>query len=116
MTKLYAFDSGRGKKVLIGQVIGNALLIRKNADQRMKKFDAYGIDERAFGDAKKNGIVEIRIHRLDTEQRLKASTEIWETKSKTMDFGHGKQLFLSIKYMEQYEPQLDYPTELERSR
>lgn len=116
MTKLYAFDSGRGRKVLVGQVIGNALLLRKNAEQRMKKFDAYGIDERAFNEAKKAGIVEIRIHRLDNDQRLKASIETWETKSKTMDYGHGKQLFLSIKYMELYEAMLDYPTELERSK
>jgi len=114
--RLYAFDPARGDKALVGQIIGNALILVKNKEHLFKKFDAYAIDERCFQDIKKDGITEIRVKRIDIEQRLKASIETWEKNGVVRDFGHGRQIFLSLKYMDSYEPQLDYPTELERSK
>ena len=114
--KLYAFDPARGNKALVGQIIGTSLILVKNAEHLLRKHNAYGIDERAFEEAKRDGITEIRIKRIDRDERLKADMQIWEQKSIVADYGHGKQLFLPISFMSNYEPQLDYPTELERSK
>lgn len=113
--KLYDFDPAKNKQILIGQVVGSAIVIKKTNRHYMRVVGGYGIQESAFKELERNNIEEIRIHNTDTNERWKADIETWRLKSKTANYGHGRQVFLSTSYMRPYEVQTQYPTEEERA-
>lgn len=106
MNKLYAWDRAKNKKILVGQIIGNGVIIEKDPKKHlMRRVDGYGIQLEAMREMQEQGIETIYIHEPDL--KWKVSLSDWKVFGKLMDFGHGKQWFLSRKYMKQYKPDVN---------
>lgn len=111
--KLLAFDPAKNKRILCGEVIGNALFRWVKPEHFMRKFQAYGIQEVAFQEIILKGVENIILKEEGTGKNWKADTKTWNIHGKVMDFGHGKQRFLSMKYMRSHELQEE---DLEKER
>jgi putative cell wall-binding protein len=97
--KLLCFDPHKNKRVLCGEVIGEALFRWVKPEHFMRVVQGYGIQEVAFQEVVRKGIKTIILKETNTNQRWEASIKIWLENSKIMDFGYGKQRFLSLKFM-----------------
>lgn len=101
--KLHAYDPAKQKLVLVGQwsIEESALIRDVDQDHFMNVVQGYGIQEVAF--QKVLSIIPkikyIIFNEVYTGDRLTADIPTWLEHSKVMDFGHGKQRFLSVKFM-----------------
>lgn len=108
MPTLYSFDPGKSKKIKVGEIIGSAVVIKKDSKKHlMRVMDGYGIQAAAMQAMQENGIKEIRIHETDTDIRWKVSVFEWKKFGRLADYGNGKQWFLSRKFMRQYKVELN---------
>lgn len=101
--KLYTYDSRKEKYVLCGQIVGNTLFRKVNSHHFMKIVQGYGIQETAFQELTEKGIQNIVLKHEETRRAIQAPISRWLEHSKVMDFGNGKQRFLSVKFMDQRE-------------
>lgn len=97
--KLYTFDTRKQKKVLIGEIQGEALFKTVNpAKHFMRIVDGYGIQYQAFQELKAKQIKKIIIKET-TGNQWEATLQTWIDNSKVADYGSGKQVFMSLKFM-----------------
>lgn len=97
--KILTYDPKKGKKVLCGNLVGDTLFRDVEAKHFMQVLQGYGIQEVVFQEILSMGVKYIILKETHTDKRWKADTETWRLKSKVADYGHGKQRFLSLKYM-----------------
>lgn len=104
MPALYAFDPGKSKKIKVGEIVGNAVVLKKDSKKHlMRVMDGYGIQASALTAMQENNIEEVRIHETDTGIRWKISVADWRMFGRLADYGNGKQWFVSRKFMRQYK-------------
>lgn len=97
--KFLTFDPKKRSKVLVGDIVGDTLTKKVNpAKHFMRVVDGYGIQYQAIQELKEMGIKTIVIEE-STGKSWKSPLSNWEEHSKTADYGNGKQVFLSLKYM-----------------
>lgn len=97
--KLLTYDPAKKKKVLIGEIIGDTLFRWVKPEHYMQVVGGYGIQEVGFQEALKRQIRWIILKAEWTYMRWKADIETWKIHGRVADYGHGKQRFLSLKYM-----------------
>ena len=97
--KITTFDPKKGKVVLCGEAIGDTLFRWVKPEHFLRVVQGYGIQEVAFQETMRRGIKKIVLKETNTEQRWEADIKTWKFNSKIADYGHGKQRFLSLKYM-----------------
>ena len=115
--KLLTFDPHKNKKVLCGELIGDTLFRNVEPKHFMRVLQGYGIQEVAFQEAVKRGVEKIVLKETHTEQQWEASINAWLNSSKIADYGHGKQRFLSLKFMKTHNtPEPDHEKEIKRAQ
>jgi len=97
--RVYCFDPKKRKYQLIGTKLGDTLVKRVNKNHFMRMVNGYGIQYDAFNDFLKKGIKKIVISEKESGNKWESETEEWFINGKVADYGHGKQVFLSLKYM-----------------
>jgi hypothetical protein len=105
--KLLTWDKAKQKQVLVGNIVGNT--IYRNVDSRhfMRILDGYGMQEPAFQELIENNVKWV-VERVDpTGDMWRSSISDWIEHGKVMDYGHGKQRFLSMKYMKKWHKYVD---------
>ena len=102
MKKLLAYDPAKKKTIKCGQYIGNILFRDVEAQHFMKVVQGYGIQEVAFQSMAEVGITKIVIKEHHTDMRWEADLQTWLKHGRVADYGHGKQRFLSMKYLRQH--------------
>lgn len=108
--KLLTFDPRKRKKVLVGKIIGDTLF-RKMVKRKhfMKVVDGYGIQEQAMVELLRRGVQKVIIIETDTKRRWKSRIQDWIKHGKVADYsGHGKQRFLSLRYMRSFAKDHQY--------
>lgn len=103
MKSLIAYDPKKDKYIKCGTVVGSTLFRNVEPKHFMRIVQGYGIQEIAFQEAMSKGIKLIVLKETHTEKRWEATVEEWVKNSKIMDFGHGKQRFLSLKFMRDHK-------------
>jgi hypothetical protein len=96
--KITTYDVKKGKTVLAGELENKVFTKKVTSKHFMRKFQAYGIQEDVIQQLWEKGCDKIVIQ---------TSTVVWESPMhvwlqpniKVMDFGHGKQRFLTLSYM-----------------
>lgn len=97
--KFYTFDTKKQRKVKIGDIQGTALFKTVDPSKHfMRVVDGYGIQYNAFIQLEDKGVKSIIIKET-TGNQWEADLETWKNHSLTADYGSGKQVFLSMKYM-----------------
>jgi len=66
----------------------------------MRRVSGYGIQKEAFDKYLRGKKGRITIFEKDTHKMLDATIKMWEEHGSYQNFGFGKQVFLSEKYME----------------
>ena len=69
----------------------------------MRVLQGYGIQEVAFQEMMSKGVKKIVLKETHTNKNWEASVETWLENSKVADYGHGKQRFLSLKFMKDHK-------------
>lgn len=99
---------GRGRSLTIGT-------LRKEGDKKyfhkkvtrakhlMRMFSAYGIQKEAFDKYLRGKDITIVIEEEDTKDTLLSEVKDWEEHASYQNYGHGRQMFLSTKYMKKWE-------------
>jgi hypothetical protein len=98
--KVYAFDPRLRKYIRAGTKIGDVYFKNVSSKHFMRVVNGYGIQYDVIREMKNSGVKRIEILEDDTGKKWVASMIDWDTHSKTADYGHGKQVFLSLKYMQ----------------
>ena len=101
--KLLTYDPAKKKKVLVGEIIGDTLFRWVQPEHFMQVVGGYGIQEIAFQQILKERVKMIILKATHTEKRWEADVETWKYHGRVMDYGNGKQRFLSMKYMRTHE-------------
>ena len=99
MQKLYSFDPKKNKTILVGEVIGKTLVRKVNSNHFFRVCNGYGIQENAFEKAVEMGIKHITLLVDSTDVSWSSTVKDWIEHGAVKDYGHGKQRFLSMKYM-----------------
>lgn len=96
--RITTYDPKKNKEVFVGTLIGNVFIRKVSSKHFMRILQAYGIQK---------DVVE-KLNRLDCEyvlfetnrRKLLSAFNQWLGEdSKTLDFGHGKQVFLPVNKM-----------------
>lgn len=97
--KIHSYDEAKGKKVLAGTVIGDTFYRNVNSKHFMVKHHGYGISVDVLQQIFQLGVTYIQI---DTEKGTKhfSKTQDWIANGDKVNYKHGEQVFLDIKYME----------------
>lgn len=114
--KLYTHDPKKNKKVLCGEIVGNALFRWVKPQHFMRINQAYGIQEIAFQEIVLKGIEIIILKEEGTNKNWEAPTSTWLQHGSVQDYGHGKQRFLSMKYQKARKNAVDAYQEREAER
>ena len=97
--KILCYDPKKEKTVLCGNTEGDTFIRIVEPKHFMNIVQGYGIQEIAFQEVLEKGIKNICLKVSTTKDNWEADIKTWLEHSKVMDFGHGKQRFLSLKYM-----------------
>lgn len=117
MIKLNVYDPKKRKLVLCGLTIGNALFREVSKKHFMRVVDGYGIQKEAFDVFREKGIERIILKEKESGLKWESSVADWRIFGRLADYGHGKQWFLSMKYMKQYtRPEPDWEKEALRDK
>lgn len=98
-TKAYCFYPHFNKPMLMGTVIGDTLFKSVNDRHFMRTVGGYGFQYDAFACLEQNGIKKIEILEQHTGVTWMSKPSEWLEHGKIADYGRGKQIFLSLKYM-----------------
>ena len=115
-TKVYCYDPKYNKYMKMGTKIGDCFIKSVEAKHLMLKVNGYGLQADAFDSFKANGITKIRIHELHTGNTYTTHIDEWLANGKRADYGRGRQIFLSLKYMHLITPQMKAREQEERER
>ena len=104
-TNVYSFDPKKNKRIVAGMYDSDANVYSKGVNKGihfMKIVDGYGIQEDIYESVVKRQS-KVQIFEISAAGRkvLTSSYLDWNTQGKTADYGHGKQRFLSVKYMQE---------------
>lgn len=102
--RLTTWDPHKEKVVLVGNLVGTTLYRDVEAKHFMKILGGYGIQEVAFQTFIEKGGKYIVEKVIPTGDMWRATKEDWIRYGRVMDYGWGKQRFLSLKYMKKYTP------------
>ena len=69
------------------------------ANNFMRVIGVYGIQYDAFSEFKEIGIKKITVYEQHTKNKWQSKVKDWELNGKIADYGNGKQIFLSLKFM-----------------
>ncbi len=107
----YCWDPKYQRYMKMGIVSFGCFFKYVEAKHFFKKANGYGLQYDAFCQFEDRGIKEIKIKERATGNIWKSKPNAWFENGKVMDFGRGKQIFLSLKYMkfEKGEPQMEVP-------
>lgn len=98
-TKVYCYDPKYNKYMKMGHKIGDIFIKSVEAKHFMLKVNGYGLQADAFDNFRKNGITRIRVHEVHTGNTYMSHVDEWDVNGKRADYGRGRQIFLSLKYM-----------------
>lgn len=98
-TKVYCYDPKYKKLMLMGQKIGDVFFKVVEEKHYMVVVGGYGFQYDAFIGFEKAGIKTIEILERHTDHTLTSKPSDWIDHGKIADYGRGKQIFLSKKYM-----------------
>ena len=101
--KIYEFDPKKNKKVLLGELIGDTLFRGVDPKHFMRVVQGYGIQEVAFQTFRGQGVEKIVLKENNSDKRWEADLADWEKIGRVMDYGHGRQRFLSLKHMKPHK-------------
>ena len=107
--RVYCFDPKYKKYMTMGVKIGSVFFKEVETKHLMKIVNGYGLQYDAFLDFERNGIKEIRVKAWQTNEAGHKTVVVgiwtttvanWLKNGKVADYGRGKQIFLSLKYMQ----------------
>jgi len=108
--KLYVKDTAKNQSVLVGVIMGDTLM--KHVERRkhfMRVENGYGINKEGLAELVKRHVRFIRIHESDTENQYETEVKDWRDFGHTINYGHGTQVFLPMRYYKIWqEPILEY--------
>lgn len=101
---IYTISPLKNKRILVGRLYtkDNKITFVKKVDStrhKMKIFDGYGIQKDVYDKHLRGKQGRIIIKERDTGKVLVASIKTWAEHHSGQNFGDGKQIFLSTKYM-----------------
>lgn len=97
--KVYCFDPKYQKYMKMGTKIGDVFFKTVEAKHFMRVVGGYGLQYDAFAEFKGAGIKEVQVLEHHTGQTWVSKPDDWFANGKIADYGRGKQIFLSLKYM-----------------
>lgn len=101
--KIYCFDPHFSKYMLMGRVIGDTLFKVVEAKHYMRVVDGYGFQYNTFSELPREGITKIHITERHTNNSWDSDYKDWQEHCHIADYGRGKQIFLSLKYMKRVD-------------
>ena len=104
-SKVYCFDPKYKKLMLMGRKIGNTFFKTVEPKHFMRMVNGYGFQYDAFACFEAEGITDIEILEHHTGVTWQSKPREWFDHGKIADYGRGKQIFLSLKYMHQKNKQ-----------
>lgn len=97
--KILTYDPKKKKEVLCGELIGDTLFRLVKPEHFMNVVQGYGIQEIAFQEIVHSGCKKIVLEEEGLNSGWSSEMVDWLNHSKVADYKHGKQRFLSTKYM-----------------
>lgn len=98
-TKVYCFDPHFKSYKLMGNLIGDTFYKRVEPVHYMRVVDGYGFQYAAFSEFAQHGVKKIHITERHTGNSWESTLEEWNEHGHIADYGRGKQIFMSLKYM-----------------
>ena len=98
-TKAYCYDPKYKKPMLMGRKIGSVFFKTVESKHFMRVVGGYGLQYDAFACFEGEGITDIEILEHHTDITWQSKAKDWFLHGKIADYGRGKQIFLSLKYM-----------------
>lgn len=98
-TKVYCFDPKYKKLMTMGNKIGDVFFKTVDEKHFMRVVGGYGLQYDAFACFEKEGITDIEVLERHTGITWLSKPTEWYTHGRISDYGRGKQIFLSLKYM-----------------
>lgn len=97
-TSVYCFDPKYKKYMKMGTKIGNTFFKKVQSKHFMRVVNGYGLQYDAFVEFEREGIEKIVVLEENGKSWM-SDTKDWLMHGKIADYGRGKQIFLSMKYM-----------------
>lgn len=98
-TKVYCFDPKYKKLMTMGNKIGNTFFKTVEEKHFMRVVGGYGLQYDAFACFEGEGIKGIEVLERHTDITWLSKPKDWFEHGNIADYGRGKQIFLSLKYM-----------------
>lgn len=98
-TKVYCFDPKYKKLMTMGNKIGDVFFKSVEPKHFMRVIGGYGLQYDAFACFESEGIARIEVLEKHTGITWQSVPKDWFEHGKISDYGRGKQIFLSLKYM-----------------
>ena len=98
-TKVYCFDPHFKKLNKMGTKIGDVFFKTVEEKHFMRMVGGYGFQYDAFACFEAEGIAKIEVLERHTGETWVSKPKDWFEHGKIADYGRGKQIFLSLKYM-----------------
>jgi len=92
------YDPQKNRSVHAGQIKGDTFVKNVTAKHYMRIFDGYGIQKTILENLQKKGINKILI-KTSNNRQLETTVNNWIENGIERDLGHGRQIFLPIKYI-----------------
>jgi len=92
------FDEGKNKMVTCGEIVGNTYFRDVKMEHFMLKFFGFGIQDCILQKLIDDKIANIVLRTKN--KSFKSTLSDWIQHGKKANFGHGKQVFLSTRYMQ----------------
>ena len=97
--RVYCFDPKYSRYMKMGEKIGDVFFKTVEAKHFMRVVGGYGLQYDAFSNFTANGINHIYVYERHTGNVWQARVADWVGHGHIADYGRGKQIFLSLKYM-----------------
>lgn len=97
--KVYCFDPKYRRYMRMGTKIGDTFFKTVESKHFMRVVGGYGLQYDAFSDFEAKGITSIHVYERHTGNVWMAKIPDWKEHGHIADYGRGKQIFLSLKYM-----------------
>jgi hypothetical protein len=99
--KVYCFDPKHQSPRLMGYIDSDGKTFVKTVEPKnyMRVIGGYGLQYDAFSSFAEAGLTKIVVFEKHTGNSWLSTTKDWVEHGKIADYGNGKQVFLSLKYM-----------------
>lgn len=102
--ELLTFDKKKNKMVKCGDIEGDTFYREVKPEHFMRVVGGYGIQSDAFEYLVKSKVFHVLLINSQNPDKFKSRIDDWIIHGKTADYGHGKQRFLSLKFMKRIIP------------